>query len=355
MMRIALDAMGGDFAPLAVVEGAINACEIIDDSLVLVGDGKFLTRFLLSRSWSGPIKVVDCPDYIKMSEPGARAIRKRRDLTITRAMKLLSGGKVHAVVTAGNSAGAVASAVHYLGCFPGIDRPVLACVLPTQLDPLVVLDVGANLEAQPYHLAQAGLLGEIYAEEAFGVKSPRIGLLNVGTEKNKGPRFIRKTYKLLRKVVRNFVGNIEGCDLFNGKVNVAVCDGFVGNLVLKSCESWGESVWRMWQARLDHVLAGSRDASIVRGALEEAYNTIDYRQAGGAPLLGVNGVVVIAHGRSSAKAISNAIRFADELVKRDVIGKMERRFEDQEMLERSESVLPGAVFRKIRRKLGNKG
>ncbi len=351
MGRIALDAMGGDFAPLAIVEGALTATEKTDDELVLVGDSSFLNHMIIPGAAERSIQIVDCPDYIRMDEPGSRVIHRKKEVSVARAMKLLKSGDVEAVVTAGNSAGAVAAAVHYLGCFPGIDRPALACVLPTRSDPLLVVDVGANVEPQPHHLGQAALLGEMYVQEVFGVPSPRVGLLNIGTEKNKGTRFLRKTFKLVKRVVRNFIGNVEGGDLFNGKVHVVVCDGFVGNVLLKSCEAWGESVWRMWQEKLEQVLRGFREKEIVMKALEEAYRLVDYRQAGGAPLLGVDGTVVIAHGRSSGKAIYNAIKFADDLVGRRIIGRMKERFEEESIPQKLEKILPGAVFRKLRMRI----
>ena len=351
MSRIALDAMGGDFAPLAVVEGALTATEKTNDELVLVGDGSFLNHLVIPGAERRSIHVVDCPDYIRMDEPGSRVIRRKKKVSVARAMELLKEGEVEAVVTAGNSAGAVAAAVHYLGCFPGIDRPTLACLLPTGSDPLLVVDVGANIEPQPHHLGQAALLGEMYIQEVFGIKAPRVGLLNIGSEKNKGTRFLKKTYKMVKKVAGNFVGNVEGGDLFNGKVNVVVCDGFVGNVLLKSCEAWGETVWQMWQQRLEQVLRGFREKDIVMKALQEAYSVVDYRQAGGAPLLGVEGTVVIAHGRSSGKAIFNAIKFADELLGRSIINRMRKRFEQRDTAQKLESILPGAVFRKLRMRI----
>ncbi len=351
MRRIALDAMGGDFAPLAAVEGALTATEETRDELVLVGDSGFLNHLIGSGKSRSAIQIVDCPEYIRMDEPGSRVIRKKKEVSVTRAMKLLEKGEVEAVVTAGNSAGAVASAVHFLGCFPGIDRPVLACLLPTSHEPLLLVDTGANLEPQPHHLVQGALLGEVYIKEAFGISSPSVGLLNIGTERNKGTRFLRKTYKLLKKVTKSFVGNVEGGDLFNGKVHVVVCDGFVGNVLLKSCEAWGESVWRIWQDKLEQVLRGFTQKDIVMKALKEAYGVIDYRQTGGAPLLGVNGTVVIAHGKSSGQAIYNAIRLADDLVSRRIVSKMRERLEQDDVIENLEKVLPGAVFRKLGKKI----
>ncbi len=351
MRRIALDAMGGDFAPLAVVEGALRATEKTDDELVLVGDSAFLHHLIVPRYGEKSIQIVDCPHYIRMDEPGSRVIRGKKVFSVGRAMELLKNREVEAVVTAGNSAGAVAAAVHYLGCFQGIDRPAMACLLPSRFNPLLVVDVGANLEPQPHHLAQAALLGEVYMQEVFGMNNPRVGLLNVGSEKSKGPRFLRKTYNLVKKILANFVGNVEGGDLFNGKVDVVVCDGFVGNVLLKSCEAWGESVWRIWQEKLEQVLRGFQEKDIVMKALEEAYKVVDYRQAGGAPLLGVNGTVVVTHGRSSGQAIFNAIKFADDLVTNSVITRMKRRFEQEQTVHKLEKILPGAVFRKLRMRI----
>ncbi len=351
MGRIALDAMGGDFAPLAIVEGAITATEKNDDEVVLVGDRRFLGHLVVPGRTQKSIQIVDCPHFIRMDEPGSRVIRGNKEFSVARAMELLRDGEVEAVVTAGNSAGAVAASVHYLGCFPGIDRPAMACLLPTRFDPLLVVDVGAILEPQPHHLAQAAMLGEIYVQEALGIDDPRVGLLNIGSEKNKGTRFLKKTYRLIRKIVGNFVGNVEGGDLFGGKVHVVVCDGFVGNVLLKSCEAWGESVWRIWQEKLEQVLRGFREKDIVMKALEEAYKVVDYRQAGGAPLLGVNGTVVIAHGRSSGQAIFNAIKFADDLVSGSVVSRMRKRFEQGEVVQKLEGIVPGAVFRKLRMRI----
>lgn len=351
-MKIALDAMGGDKAPAAVVEGAVHASqasEITVDELILVGKADSLNSLLASQAYSRPMHVIDCPDYLRMDEPGSHAIKGKRQCSITRAIELLKEGEVQAVVTAGNSAGAVASAIHLLGCFPGIKRPALACVMPTVSTSVVVLDVGANLEPQPYHLAQAGILGEIYAQEAVNIELPQVGLLNVGVESNKGTRFIRRTFKLLSKAVQNFYGNVEGDDLFRGRVDVAVCDGFVGNVILKACESWGETLWHLWEQQVEQVFGTSAEFECFKNTLNQAYRLIDYTQAGGAPLLGVKGTVVIAHGRSTGKAIANAIRLADDMIHRGIVANLQERFQEDEVSKRLARVSPGVMFLRWRR------
>jgi glycerol-3-phosphate acyltransferase PlsX len=314
-VRIAVDAMGGDFAPRAIVEGAVAAARTLGVEPVLVGAGDRIEAELRRLRGAPAMEIVEAPEVIEMHEHPAMALRRKRRSSIVIAMQQAREGRVGAVVSAGHTGAAMGAAQLILGRVPWVDRPAIAAVLPTAVGrPVVLLDVGANVDCKPHHLAQFGMMGSIYAREVLGVAAPTVGLLSNGEEETKGNDLTIRAAEILRGMPLAFVGNVEGRDLLFGAADVVVCDGFVGNVMLKL----GEGVVQMlrevfrtefggWQGRLwqFYLLPAV-------GRLRRIWRRIDYREYGGAPLLGVNGVCVIGHGRSNAYAIRNAIRVAAE-------------------------------------------
>jgi glycerol-3-phosphate acyltransferase PlsX len=313
-VRVAIDAMGGDFAPRATVEGAVAAARELGIVPILVGDaGRIAAE--LRRLRAPAIDVVDAPEVIEMHEHPAMALRRKRRSSIAVAMQLVRDGRADAVVSAGHTGAAMGSAQLVLGRLPGIDRPAIAAVLPTVNGrPVILLDVGANVDCKPGQLAQFGLMGAMYAREVLGVDAPRVGVLSNGEEDTKGNDLTIRAADLLRAMPLLFVGNVEGRDLLFGAADVVVCDGFVGNVVLKlgqgligALRDILKAEFSGWQGRLWQIYLLP-----LAGRLRRIWRRLDYREYGGAPLLGINGVCVIAHGRSNARAIRNAVRVASE-------------------------------------------
>ncbi|MFP5212155.1 MAG: phosphate acyltransferase PlsX [Acidobacteriota bacterium] len=315
-MRIAVDAMGGDHAPKAPVEGALLARPQCSADLVLIGNMEQIEEQLGHEASS--IEVVHAPETIGMEEAGPMAIRKKRDASLSVAMRLLAEGGVDAVVSAGNSAAIVAAAKHFIGLIPGLRRPAIAVALPTLMGRTLLLDAGAHAEADSIHLAQSAALAHAYLETTEGLSRPRIGLLNIGHEPTKGLKVIRKAHALLRWSSLNFIGNVEPQDLFHDRTDASVCDGFLGNLMLKMYEGVSETLLRFLEAQMaDHE---ARDA--VRAALLRYKSAFLYESVGGAPLLGTLKPVIVAHGRSPGSAIANAILRANRLAEENVYGRM---------------------------------
>jgi glycerol-3-phosphate acyltransferase PlsX len=316
-MRIALDAMGGDRAPAGIVDGAYDAAREAAGrvDVLLVGKRDAIERYVAERRFEGPnVEIVDAPEVVEMSESPAAAIRRKRNSSISVAMNLHREGAVAAVVSAGNTGAVAASSLLSLGRLPGIERPAIAIYMPTRNGGTVLLDGGANSDCDSRNLFQFGFMGSVYAETFLGKAKPRVGLLSIGEERSKGNELTRGAYELLENSDLNFIGNVEGRDVFAGKVDVVVTDGFVGNVVLKFTESIiyyitsliGDEVRRHAFARLG--------AALMRPVFRGVKRTLDYAEYGGAPLLGVNGVIIISHGTSSARAIKNAILAAERYV-----------------------------------------
>ncbi len=322
-MRIAIDAMGGDFAPREVVAGAFRAARREGVELTLVGDGTVIERELarLGRSRNA-IEVVHADEVVGMDEPAITPIRKKRRSSIRVAAELVREGRAAAMLSAGNTGAAVIAAKMVVGTLPGVDRPALAAVFPNRKGHTVLLDVGANVDSKLEHLRQFAVMGHLYAQEIVATPAPRIGLLSIGEEASKGTDFTRQVFRTLEETGLNFVGNVEGRDLFEGTVDVVVCDGFVGNVVLKAAESLAtllsgmtrEELGKSWRTRLGGLLA--------KPAFDRIRQRTDYREYGAAPLLGVNGGCFIAHGRSNARAIESAIRRAVEFCAADLHHKI---------------------------------
>ena len=308
-MRIAVDAMGGDDAPRVPVEGAVMAARETEGLVVvLVGSQDKLGDEIKRLGAEGDrVQVVDAPDVIGMDEAPAQAVKRKRDSSIVRAMRLQREGEVGAVVSAGNTGAVVAASLLELGRLPGVSRPAIAVLVPNVGAGCILLDVGANTECKPRHLVEFAVMGEIYARLILGRTRPRVGLLNIGEESSKGNELSQETYRLLSEGDLHFVGNVEGQGIFQGAADVVVCDGFVGNVILKFTESVVGFLASVMREELERSLTARLGGTLLRPAFRQLRQRLDYAEYGGAPLLGVDGVCMIAHGGSSAKAIKNAV------------------------------------------------
>lgn len=316
MIRIAVDGMGGDYAPRVVVDGAVLAANDFSElEIVLVGQPDVLKRELnRHKVVGGKILIEPASEVIGMGDSPVQAIKKKKDSSMLVSVGLLKQGKADAFVTAGNTGAAVAAATLSLGLLPGIRRAGIAISTPTLHGISIAIDVGANINPSPEELYQYAVMADIYARSIYNKKNPSIGLLNIGEEESKGTEVLKEAYKMLRDSTLNFVGNIEGRDFFTGKVDCIICDGFVGNVVLKMCESMLETALTLLSRELKKNPISLFGAWLCQPALGAIRKETNYEEAGGAPLLGVNGRVIISHGISSARAIRNAIRVAGETV-----------------------------------------
>jgi glycerol-3-phosphate acyltransferase PlsX len=308
--------MGGDHAPFVTVKGAVLAAREYGLKVVLVGQQSVLEKEL-SRHGEIPkgVTLHHASEVVGMDEPAAVTIRKKKDSSIGVALDLVKRKEADAFVSAGNTGAAVVATVLTMGLLKGIERPGIAIAYPTLKGHSVLIDIGANIDAKPEHLLQHAVMGSIYFNYLFHEPSPSVGLLNIGEEDTKGPDFMKETHKLLGGGPVNFIGNVEGRDIFNGKVDVIVCDGFVGNIVLKVTESLTESTNILLRREIKAGgLLTMLGGLLIKSGLSRMRERLDYTEFGGAPLLGTNSVCIIGHGSSSAKAIKNAIRVAGEFV-----------------------------------------
>jgi len=313
-VKIAVDAMGGDFAPGEIVKGALQAAREYKQAIILVGDEEKVLAELGSDYPVELISIVHAPEVIAMGEHPAVAVRRKKNSSIVRATQLVKDGKASALVSAGSTGAAMASALLGLGRIKGIDRPAIAGVLPSEKGYTVLLDVGANVDCKPHNLQQFSVMGYLYAKRVLGIANPRVGLLSNGEEETKGSEVTLAAYPLLQQAGINFVGNIEGRDIFRGTVDVAVCDGFIGNIVLKAGEGIAGALYKTLKEEINKSWAAKIGIVMAIKALNRFKKRIDYAEYGGAPLLGVNGVSIICHGSSTAKALKNGIRVAMESV-----------------------------------------
>jgi glycerol-3-phosphate acyltransferase PlsX len=306
---IALDAMGGDHAPAVTVEGAVRAARELGLEIALVGREDEIRRELAKYKISGlKLRIVHASEVVEMAEHPAQAVRQKKDSSIRRAMELVKRGEAGGVFSAGNSGAVMAAALFVLGRIEGVHRPALAAVFPVRNGHTLVADIGANTECEPHNLMQFALMGAAYMERALGVRRPRVGLLSNGEEETKGNALVQATYPLLRQTALNFIGNVEGKDLPMGIADVVVCDGFTGNVVLKLAEGLAEFLLSTLKAELTRDPLSLLGAALALPAFRRARRRLDYAEIGGAPLLGVDGVVLIGHGRSNAWAIRNGLR-----------------------------------------------
>jgi phosphate acyltransferase len=315
-MPIAVDAMGGDFAPRNAVAGACRAAAQDGAAILLVGDRAQVESELARYGGygGGRVEIVHAEEVVGMDEPAITPIRRKRRSSIRICAELVKEGRAQAMVTAGNTGAAMIAAKMVIGTVAGVDRPALAAVFPNARGRTVLLDVGANVDSKPVHLRQFAVMGHFYAQEVMGTATPRIGLLSVGEEEGKGTELTREVYKVLQNAGLNFVGNVEGRDVFKGTVDVVVCDGFVGNAILKSGESLAELIGGMLREELSRSLRTKLGYLLAKPAFDGLRRRTDYTEWGAAPLLGVNGGCFIGHGRSNPRAVQNAIRRAVEFV-----------------------------------------
>ncbi|HAH21980.1 MAG: phosphate acyltransferase [Omnitrophica WOR_2 bacterium GWF2_43_52] len=323
-MKIAVDAMGGDYAPKVVIEGAVAASKEYGCRIALVGIRERIEEELQKiGGCPEAIEIVHASEIIQMNEPAALSIRKKRDSSIIRALELIKQQKADAFFSAGNTGAGVCAATLGLGMLSEVERPGIAIIMPTvKKTPTLIIDAGANIDAKPTHLLQYAAMAQAYYRHIFNCDNPSVGLLNIGEEEAKGTDFVKETYRLLESSHLNFQGNVEGKDVFKGKTEIVICDGFVGNVTLKVSEGVAEAFGVLLKRELTSSLMAKIGSLFVYPALRRFKKNFDYSEYGGAPLLGVNGIVIIGHGRSSAKAIKNAIRVAIKEVENNVNQKM---------------------------------
>jgi len=326
MVTIAVDAMGGDKAPVPEVEGAVRAAREFGHRIVLVGDSAAIRRSLDKHPGSRElsIEVVHAEERITMDDHAAKAARSKRGSSMHLCARMVLDGRADGFLSAGNTGACMAIAKMVLGKVPGVDRPALSGVFPTHKGtPVVVVDVGANVDCEPQMLAQFGLMGEIYSRLVLKVKHPRVGLLSIGEEEHKGNGLTRDTTPLLKELGFNFIGNVEGRDIFTGHTDVIVCDGFVGNVALKVSEGLVDMMGSMLKESLKATVTRQIGYLFSRSAFRDFKKRLDYNEIGGAPLLGVKGVCIICHGRSNANAIKNAIRIAADFASSNMNQRIE--------------------------------
>lgn len=319
-MRIAVDAMGGDKAPEVAVEGAILAANEFSLEILLVGPQDIVEQHLSKYNLGkAKIQVVHASEYVLMDDHPSDAVRRKRDSSMHVSARLMKNGQADAMVTAGNTAAALAISRSILGKLKGVSRPALASIIPNINDATVLLDVGANAgSCKPIHLVEFALMGEIYSKKILGKENPRVGLLSVGEEKTKGSYVTLGAFPLLEKSSINFVGNVEGKDIVSGIADVVVCDGFVGNAILKFAEGASVMFFNVIKTEFKKSLIAKIGLLLSKRAYKAFTKKLDYEVYGGAPILGINGACIIGHGRSTANAIKNAVRIASEFVAYDV-------------------------------------
>lgn len=320
-MKIAVDAMGGDRAPAEIVRGAtMAAMNNVGAEIVLVGRKREIEPNMADVKPGTPISVHHADQVVQMNEPPIVALRNKRNSSITRSVALLRSGGVDAVVSAGNTGAVVACAMLMAKKLEGVKRPGIAVPFPTDTEKgiCIIIDAGANLKCKPINLLQYGVMGRVYSEHVIGVENPRVALVNVGAEDAKGNSLVKESRGLLKDANINFVGSVEGQDLFKGACDVAVCEGFVGNVILKVAEGMGEAMLRWLKAGVKSYIAGGGDKAVAEALFSKQNVLGNYSEYGGAPLLGIDGVCIICHGRSDANAIHNAIKVAQKVVEKRV-------------------------------------
>jgi phosphate acyltransferase len=334
---IALDAMGGDRAPASVVEGAVLAAREYGHRLILVGRQEIVGALLASHGWNSGgddrISIADARDSIEMHEPPVAALRQKKHSSIRVACQLVREGRADGMISAGNTGAVMVTAKVVMGTLHGIERPAVMAVLPNLKGLSVWLDVGANIDPRPEHLLQFALMGRIYAREILGVAEPRVGVLSVGEEESKGNAVTREVLRQLRGEQMNFIGNVEGRDIFNGNADVIISDGFTGNVSLKAIESVAEMLAVLLKQEIRSSLSARLGYLFARGAFRRFKKKIDYAEYGGMPLLGVKGSAIICHGRSSPKAIKNAVRVAAEVIEHRVNDRIQEVMVAQQRLQ----------------------
>lgn len=312
--------MGGDFAPQAVVDGAVQAAREFDAGIILVGIEQTIQEALARHPEAGalPIEIRNATQVVDMLDSPGTVYRRKKDSSIRVANDLVKSGEAVAVISAGHTGAAMTTSLFVLGMVEGVERPAIATMMPTTAGACVVLDVGANVDCRPSHLLQFAIMGEIFAKSLLKNPNPRVGLLSIGEEATKGNELTKEAFKLLKETSLNFIGNVEGRDVLAGTADVIVCDGFIGNVVLKIAEAVADSVGKLLRQNIGQSFTRKAGYLLMRPAFDALKQKMNYEEYGGAPFLGVNGISIISHGRSSARAIRNAIRVALEFAKSDM-------------------------------------
>jgi phosphate acyltransferase len=321
-MRIAVDAMGGDFAPAEIVKGALDAARLSDAEIVLVGRPDAIEQALAGVPRPGNLIIRPAADVVAMDDSPVTALKGSRQSSLAVAVEMVRDGEAEAVVSAGNSGAFMAVATMRLRMIPGMQRPGIGVFLPTPKGKRLLIDAGASADCKPRHLLEFAVMGSTYAQYALGLENPTVGLLSIGHEESKGNELVRATFPLLRDAPLNFMGNIEGNHIFSGKADVVVCDGFVGNVVLKVGEGLADVIIKQIKAGIKASVIAKVGALMMKPVLRRLKRSFDYAEYGGALLLGVNGICVVSHGRSDARAIRNAIAVAQKGVANHVVAHM---------------------------------
>ena len=336
-MKIAVDAMGGDYAPMEIVFGAVRAAKKYDCEVVLVGDEKKILEVLEKEpGWKKyGISIVPTTQVIGMGEEPAHAVRLKKDSSLVVATRLVKDGKCDAVLSAGSTGAAVSAATLILGRIKGIKRPTIATPMPTPKGVTLLMDSGAIKDSKPINLLQSSIMGSVYAEEVLGIKAPKVGLLNIGEEPSKGNELVKTTYPLLQNMSTiNFAGNAEGRDIPKGNFDIVICDGFVGNVVLKFGEGLAKTIYRLIKEEIMQAGPMAKlGALLLKPTLMRLGKRLDVTEYGGAPLLGVNGCCIISHGTSNAKSICSAIGVANDYVKGKALDKIRMSLAKEEVLQ----------------------
>jgi glycerol-3-phosphate acyltransferase PlsX len=324
-MIIALDAMGGDLAPQAIIEGALDAVNNSSDDLkiILVGDQKKINSFVES-TLPKQISIHHASEIVTMDDDGSKVFKSKPDSSIVQGLKLVKENHAEAFISAGHTGAVMATSLFLLGRIPHVKRPCLGVYIKTQTGGKILCDVGANPDANPAQLLQFGIMASVYLDHVEGVNKPQIGLINIGEEPTKGSELYKDAYKLFKNELPNFIGNVESRNLFDCKANVLVCDGFVGNILIKFAEGWINTFSNLIKNKINDKITYKIGAGLIKPALEEIKNQYDYEEHGGTPLLGVNGIVIVSHGSSTPKAIMNSIFVAQESIKQNLIQDISR-------------------------------
>ncbi len=319
-MKIAVDAMGGDNAPQAVVDGAVQAARDFNVGIILVGIEKAVREELdkYPQAKTLPIEIYNASEVVDMLDSPATVFRRKKNSSIRVANELVKNGEAAAVFSAGHTGAAMSTSLFVLGRVEGVERPAIATFMPTISGTSIVLDVGANVDCKPNHLLQFAVMGDVYAKYLLKNPNPRVGLLSIGEEETKGNELTKEAFKLLTETSLNFIGNVEGRDVMSGKADVVVCDGFIGNVVLKVSEAVAEAVGLFLKQGIERSQLSKLGYLLMRPAFQSLKQKVDYAEYGGAPLVGINGISIISHGRSSDRAIKNAIRVAADLAASEV-------------------------------------
>lgn len=345
--RIALDAMGGDHAPRTIVQGALIAAAEYPVEILLVGREEIVREELRALRPSIPsnIELVDAREVVEMDDTALAPLRRKRNSSIRICANLVGEGRASAFVSAGNTGATWTSAKAVMGMIEGVSRPALAAIVPRYHGHTLLLDVGANVDSKPNHLREFAVMGHFYAQMVFGIAEPRVGLLSIGEEEGKGNELTREVFRVLKETGLNFIGNTEGRDVYNGNADVVVCDGFIGNVVLKASEALAEMISKTLREEMTRSLPRKVGGFLSNKAFSDLRRRLDYSEYGGAPLLGVKGGCIVCHGRSNAKAIKNAVRVAADFIQNNIGEKIQQKISDLHRREHEIEELVGPAER----------